>query len=366
MIFRQTYLENARTLVDAGESTTDLSIKDPCTVLWVRFQATNGANPNFYYPLHRCIQAIEIIDGAKVLYSLDGAQAWALACAQLGQAPLQRFSALGGDAQTCEIPIMFGRYWGDREFAFDPTKFVNPQLRVRWNLAVTRAVGIAGFLTGSMRLTVIPELMEGAPTPRALLMAKQHYSWTTAVGTEYIDMPRDYPYQAMMFRAALVAHHPYESISRLKLSCDASKVVPLDLATEDLIHLMMLREPKLTYRISDSLMNGDTFYSYLEELEDVSLNPEGNDDTVLGYFNYEYGSRLVSVFTAGVARVAVVNVGAHVHGYCPFGYIHVPFGDPAIPNDWLQAPMFGSVRLEMTGAHAGAAANLVLVQELPY
>ena len=364
MIFRDTYLENALPLADSGERTVDINVIDPITCLWVELRATNGAIDNQYNPVHGCIDTIEIIDGSTVLYSLDGRQALALACAQLGYMPNQRFTALGGDPATAALPILFGRYIGDREYAFDPSKFVNPQLRIRWNLAAVRAIGATSYVNLSARLTIIARVMEGATAPRAMLMAKENYTWVPAVGTEYIDLPRDYPYVGLMYRSVLVAHHPYDIVSNVRLNCDSGKVIPFDLRVENLIYMMNLTQPKLSYRESARVVNGQVLYMYLEELEDVSLNPEGAaGDAVVAYQNYEYGSQIAFAFLGGVAGVS--NVGVHCHGYCPFGYIYIPFGDPKVPSDWFQSKSFGSVRFEATGIHAGTAA-LCLVQDRPY
>ena len=364
MIFRDTYIENSLPLADSGERTVDINVIDPITCLWVELRATNGANRNVYNPVHGCIDTIEIIDGSTVLYSMDGKQALALACAQLGYMPQQRFSALGGDPAAACLPILFGRYIGDREFAFDPAKFVNPQLRIKWNLANVRAIGATSYVASSSRLTVVARVMEGAAAPRALLMAKENYTWVTAAGTEYIDLPRDYPYVGLLYNSILAAHHPYEIVSNMRLNCDSGKVIPFDLEVENLLYLMNLTQPKLEYRESAHVVDGETLYLYLEELEDVAVVAEtGAADTVVGYQNYEYGSQICRVHIAGVA--GVTNVGVHCHGYCPFGYIYIPFGDPKIPSDWFQSRSFGSVRLEATGVHAGTAA-LCLVQERPY
>jgi len=169
-----------------------------------------------------------------------------------------------------------------------------------------------------------------------------------------------------MFRGHRTAYHPFGVISAIKLNCDGGKYVPLDLDTEDLLYLLMLTQNKLTYRISDHLKNGDTFYSYLEELEDVSLNPEDTADCVAGYFNYEYGSKTVSIYVAGSASTSCRNIGAHVHGYCPFGYLHVPFGDGYDPNTWFPAPSFAGIRFEATGAVASGDCALCLIQDRPY
>jgi hypothetical protein len=364
MIFRDTYLENALPLADSGERTVDINVIDPITCLWIELRATNGAARNVYNPMHGVIDTLEIIDGSTVLYSMDGRQALALACAQLGYMPNQRFTALGGDPASAALPILFGRYIGDREYAFDPSKFVNPQLRIRWNLAAVRAIGADSYVNLSARLTIIARVMEGATAPRAMLMAKENYTWVPAVGTEYVDLPRDYPYVGLMYRSVLVAHHPYDIVSNVRLNCDSGKVIPFDLRVENLIYMMNLTQPKLEYRESAHVLDGETLYTYLEELEDVALVPEnGGADYVLGYRNYEYGSGPCRVHIAGAAGVA--NVGVHCHGYCPFGYIYIPFGDPKVPSDWFQSKSFGSVRFEATGIHAGTAA-LCLVQDRPY
>jgi len=363
MLHRYTYLEKDLALADSGEKTVNINVRDPITCLWVEVRNVNGASYNHHNPIHASISDIELIDGSDVIYSLDGYQAWAMACADMGFAPLQKFSALGGDVQSMAIPIMFGRFLGDTQYALDPSRFRNLQLRIKYNFGTASATTYT-TLTGT--LTVVAEVMEGAPAPSNLLTRREHYTWTSAVGTEYIDLPTNHTLRGLMYRSHLDAYHPFGIVSDLKMSCDADKYVPIDLAVEDLLFLQMLRQPKLNYRISDHLQNGSTFYSYLEELEDVSMNVEQvGYDTNVGYCNYEYGSRLVVMYTAGAAA-GYVNIGAHVHGFCPFGYIYVPFGDQKDGADWFPSPTFGSIRLEAKGAVASGSCALVLVEDRSY
>jgi hypothetical protein len=361
MLHRYTYLERDLALADSGERTVNVNVQDPITCLWVEVRNVNGATHNRNNPIHASISDIQLIDGADVLYSLDGYQALALASADLGFLPEQAFSALGGDYQKMQIPIMFGRWLGDTEYSLDPKRFRNLQLRVKWNFGTASATTFT-TLTGT--LTVIADVMEGAPSPRALVMRKEQYTWTAAVGTEYIDLPTNYPIRGLMYRSYVVAHHLFEVVDQLKMSCDAGKYVPIDLDVEDLVRLETLKQPKLEYRISDHMASGGTFTSYLVEKEDVAMIGEAVNDTVVGYDNYEYGSQIVRIFTAGVANGGT-NIGCHVHGYCPFGYLYIPFGDPYDPADWFPAASFGSIRLEARGIHAGDCA-LVLVQDRPY
>jgi len=367
MLHRFTYLEKDLALGNSGEKTVNINVRDPITALWLEMRCANGALYNHYYPLHRCVTDIEVIDGSDVLYSLDGYQAWAVSCADLGFAPHQKFSALAADPQTVAVPLMFGRGLGDPSYALDCTQFRNPQLRVKWDLATTRAVGTTGFADGGLTMTVIAETMEGGPAPTNLLMRKEHYTWTSAVGTEYIDLPTNAAYRGLMYRSYLASYHPFGIVSDIKLTCDAGKYIPIDLAVEDMLFLQMLRQPKLSYRISDHLKNGDTFYSYLTEMEDVAMIGEGGEpEVVVGYQNYEYGNQTVAVYNAGSASTQYRNIGAKVSGFCPFGYIYIPFGDPLDPSDWFPAESFGSIRFEAKGAVASGACNLVLVQDRAY
>jgi len=366
MLYRHTYLEKDRGIGDSGERTVDINLQEPITALWLEMRCANGAANNQHNPMHECISAIEIIDGADVICSVNGEQLLAMVCNDLGYFPHQRFSALGGDPQSLALPIMFGRYLGDKEFALDPSRFTNPQLRVKWNLATNQAVGAAGFATGGLTMTVIAEVMANAASPSGVLMRKEHYTWSTVVGTEYIDLPTDLPYRSLMFRGHKVAYHPYGVISDLKLNCDGGAFVPMDVAVEDLLYLEMMRQPRLDYRIVDYLADGDTFYSYLNELEDVQMISEQTYPLLIAYSNYEYGSRLVAVKFHDNTAQPTRNIGAHVHGYCPFGYIVVPFGDPGDPADWFPASTFQSIRLEAKGAVATSECDICLVQEKRY
>jgi len=363
MLHRYTYLEKDLALADSGEKTVNINVRDPVTCLWVEVRNVNGATDNQHNPIHASISDIELIDGSDVIYSLDGYQAWAMACADLGFAPLQRFSALGGDVQSMAVPLMFGRFLGDTQYALDPTRFRNLQLRIKYNFGTAAATK---YVTLSGTLTVIADVMEGAPAPTNLLTRREHYTWTSAVGTEYIDLPTNHALRGLMYRSYLASYHPFGIVSDLKMSCDADKYVPIDLAVEDLLYQLMLKQPKLNYRISDHLKNGDTFYSYLTELEDVQMICENVNDVVIGYDNYEYGNQSVRIYTAGAADTNLRNIGAHVHGFCPFGYIYVPFGAPADPGDWFPSPAFGSIRLEAKGAVASGSCALVLVEDRSY
>jgi len=363
---RWTYLEKDKALSDSGEMTSDITISDPITALWVEMRCANGASWNHNNPMHDCVSDIEVIDGAEVIHSLDAQQLLARACADLRYMPHQRFSELGGDPASIALPIMFGRSLEDTEYALDPKRFLNPQVRLKWDLATNQAVGATGYATGGLTATIIAECLEDVPAPKGFLLAKEHYTWTSAAGVEYIDLPRDRKYRGLLYKSYLASYHPYGVVSNVKLNCDGGKYVPLDVEVEDLLYLMMMRQPALRYRSASHLKDSDTLYSHLTELESVMAICENQGDVVPGYANYEYGNQTFWVYAAGSASGSYMNIGLEVHGYCPFGYIYIPFGRPEVVEDWFDPTIYGSVRLEATGAVASGACAVCVVQERLY
>ena len=367
MINRLVYLENAKVLADSGEVTVDITVRDPITRLWFYMSATNGGTTNAANPLGDCIDAAELIDGSQVLWSLDGRQALAHHTYRLGRMPKQVISELPSNPNEWHSAMHFGRFPGDPQYAFDPTRFVNPQFRFKWNLANVNAVGASGYLTATGRLTVVAEVLDGVPAPLGMLCAKEHYTWVTSSGgVEYIDLPRDLHYRAMMVRAYKAATYTNGVVSKLKLSCDGGKVIPFEIDMFDLLFLMAADGRVFDYRHVFHAGSGYTLYPLLKYEENLELISEDIADAVFMYPNYGYGSQTLTLEVAGVDYSPRCNIGAHVTGMCPLGFVWLPFGQPDDPSTWFDAPSFGSLRLEATGAVATGAGEIVLEQLRPY
>jgi len=157
--YRDVYLEKGKTLDDSGSLTIDISPIDPISEMVIRFQAKNGSNNNKAAPIPRVITKVEIIDGADVLFSMDGRLAYSLSYFMNRTTPHMFFAERGDATQFANIPLRFGRWLWDSEFALDPVKFRNLQLRITWNLAAVNALGSTGFLTGSAKLSVVARVI---------------------------------------------------------------------------------------------------------------------------------------------------------------------------------------------------------------
>jgi len=363
---RFTYLANRQGIADAGVLVIDIPIDEPITALWVDLRATNFATGNDDSPMHLCVQRIDLIDGANVIWGITGPELLGLTCAQLGFMPHQRFSALPGDPAGMQLPLMFGRFLGDTEYAFNPKAFTNPQFRIVWNLAAVNAIGANGFVTLSGTLSLIAEIMDQNISPRAMLAAREVFTYTSAVGTQFIDLPRDHTYKALMLRPVATTSHWWDVITRVRINLDGGKLVPIDMVGEDLQYMLNMRQPKLEYRESGHSPGGAQLICWLKEVESVALQCEVNAAYTFAYENFEYGQQQLRTWLASVASVNHVNMGVMCQGYAPFHCVYIPFGDGLKPDEWFQASNYGSVRLELTGAIAARAVSIVALQEEPY
>lgn len=366
MFLRKTYLQSRLSLPDSGEHTTDIAMREPITNLWVEFRCRNGATKNQNVTMADCISAIEVIDGSEVLFSLDGYMALALTANYHNCLPNQLVTELANTYQNLSVWIPFGRFVGDPTFAFDPTRYINPQIRVKWNLAAVQAVGANGFKTGDLSLTIVANVMEGGSSPSHVLMIKEIYSYVTAAGIEYIDLPTDYPYKALLFRADLAATAIYATVNNLKLQVNQEQFIPFNMRMTDLIRYQSAVEPLLHMDHVFFACDADVLQFILRYCETPIFISGSQDDTVYWYSGLGRGEGAIHVDHAAAAEGADSIIVAHVSGYCIHDCVWVNFGRQDEPGDYFPAPDFRSVRLEATGAVAAGKAFVALVQARPY
>lgn len=367
MLFRDYHIWDRLTLDDSGTKTADVKARDPITEILVQIRMQNGATDNNNNWVGRNVQSIELIDGAKVLWSLDGCEAFMAACDYLKRFPHSGFSEIESHNQYETYIMAFGRYFGDREYAFDPTKFVNPQVRITWNHSTVRDNTATSFVDGGVKGSIIARTMEGAPAPAKMLVWKQVKVWTTADGTvEYIELPVDYSYRKLMIRLDVAAYALSQLGETIKFNCDHGKYVPLDMRWYDFVRGLIARNPQLFYRHSWKHTSGDTGYCVLKQNEGVVLNCS-QPHRFAYYNNYGIGEAAVTVWDSdtGVADDGNHNLFANCMGWCPNRSIVYDFGVEDEPATWFPTREFNDVTVELIGETAAATGYLALQQELP-
>ena len=366
MLRRSTYLENRLVMADSGVVTLDVNVRDPITSLFFEFRATNGATSNIANHVAQNVLSVDLIDGSEVLMSLTGQQLAALTWYHRGYIPNTLMCEGPGAVQNMVAEMQFGRWHGDTVYAFDPARFKNPQIRVTWNLATVNPIGATGFVTASGLLTVIADVMEGAPSPQGMLTAIQHYQFVTpAAGNTYIDLPVDKRLKAVMLRSFLAATGGVAGVSNVKLSADQDKFIPLDVSKVDLQRYLSMKNPPFVYKTDFRASDGMTIFMALKNEDNVQLQPNWPQATT-SYINAGIGEGLYNQQTNDIADGNLRSPMAIVSGFIPYSAALIDLGEWDDPSTWLDATAFKSLRLILTHNVAAAACSVVLEQEKLY
>ncbi len=363
---RQLYLEDSLSLGDSGTRTINLDMRDPITALQLNFGATNGATSNLGNPIIHNITKVEVVDGSDVLFSMPGHILRGLFSHLGGKVISEYPTEQANDTPIEPLIIPFGRYLYDTEFAFNPSAFRNPQLKISWNLANVRAVGATGFVTASLTMNVIAHLMSDVPAPSGFFMTKDIYDFTSVgSGDERVDMPTDYPYRALAVRAYEISQDQVSNITNIKLSVDGDKEIPVDIETGDLRHFMMDYFPILEHSIKVRASNETVIETWMGLSVGGDVSP-GASGYIIGASEWWKAQLYPWVLThAGVAADNVVTFLTD-RGTCFEDTFVVPFGRLNDPETWLDVKAMNSLKLYLTNGDAGAKVDVALQQFRSY
>lgn len=222
MYYREVILEDDKTLADSGTETFDINILEPITELLLKYKVKNSTATAADVPPEKTISKIELVDGGQTYLSMTGYEAVAAAAYDKGRWPPHSYCEVLSSNQRITIPLLFGRYVGDPEFGFDPTRLRNPQLKFTW-------AKDALHLTGNVSLGISAKVMEGVAAPSKALFWKAVESWTGGTsGVKVVDMFSDYPWRRVMIRSFEADNVIETCISHFKLTCDADKLIVFD------------------------------------------------------------------------------------------------------------------------------------------
>jgi len=363
--FRDHYFERETTVADAATKIIDLNVKDPISYITVEYEATTGATSCKEHEIHDDIESIEIMDGSDVICSLDMQQWRALNFYENKKLPHAVLNENPGVVQEERCVMQFGRFKDDMEFYLDPTKFSNPQIRLKHSLDISAT---AGYATGTGKITVMGRLIEeGAQPYQGYLMAKEVVPITvSASGIEVINMPRDFPYRALLIQARYTLLRPDEVISRLKLSCDADREIPFDMYMEDLMDMNEQRfglaeqMKDIWTKDSDTCLTDiyDIRKAYLYSVIDKHLGAV----EALDAEKVTIGLYTLSTPTAPAAITSEIACKIAVEGIAPHGIVCVPFGDMNDADSWFDPRLYGDVELKLTKATTTGAVSVMLQQ----
>jgi hypothetical protein len=353
MQYRDVLIQDDKALDDSGSIPFDLNVQSPITELTLDFELKNDTSIVHDEPPEKAISKIEIVDGGQTYWSLTGQEAVAAACFDCGWWPTHRYNESLSEMQRITIPLRFGRYLGDPELAFTPTKLSNPQFKITWAKA-------SGHLAGSVTAGLWAKVMEDLAPPANCLMWKDIESFTSAAsGDKDVNLPRDYPWRRMLIRAYKSDTVPTSILTNFKLSCDVDKFVPFNLNVKEFRYLMQNRFGPYSLKKMDRVsqnsydqtwMAGDTFAS-------IAMETVGNPASAWATGSIMYQQTM--------AIAADLRSEVLITGYMPHSCFCHQFGDPDTPSDWFNPLTFGQEVLYLTQGAASAAVSVAMQQLRP-
>lgn len=366
MRWRDVVLREDHTLADSGTTIIPINITDQITAIFIKAQATNGATSCQNVRVHEDIDKIELVDGSEVLFSCSMLQAMALNFYETGRLPYFKWDEGAAAAQYDTCMILFGRYVGDKGLMLDPRKFKNLQLKITHSLTIS---GTAGFATTTGRLTVIAKAL-AMPTPLepgGCKVSKEIYSWSTAgAGDERVEFPVDRDHIGFMLRVFATTVGMHEHISRVKVTIDEDKYIPLDMRMLELIahnhdHFgEAIIQQKLLQTDADTFESRIGYLqSYLAnacaDLDYASIDAEDDGNLTLQLLTF--------AVTPTIAKATADHaVLVRAQGLCPFNTVYWRWDLPDRPNHTLRVDPLKSIIGKFTQATAAGAASIVCQQ----
>lgn len=356
MKYRRNELYHQQVLDDTGTKIIDLNFKDPLSAIGLQFEGTNGATSNKGNWMSDVVTKIEIVDGSDVLLSLSLKQAQAMQAYLTGKMPYINWEEAAGGTGKDEVMLLFGRKLWDPDYFLDLSKFSNPQLKITTDEDVIRAMGAAGWLSGSFKASITAFIIaEGAPAAKGFAMAKEVYNFTSATsGDEHVDLPRDHPYMALMLNSTIRGSDCHELITKMKLSCDSDKFVALDQYTkfyqeqhENLVDPFMVRA--LLFRKNGETVNFPIYYNPRFTGIPGSLGQSISTGWVWsGNMNFQLSDGAgAAVTTESVIRACFI-------GGSPQNSMYIPFGLLEDPESYFTVKEWNEIKLILTQGAAGA------------
>jgi len=333
----------------------DINLSDPISALVFDLQIHNSAAGSMTLHPLASISKVEIVDGSDVLFSLSALEMDALDWYNNKSFRSNYNYGLAGGYICRYVGLQFGRKLWDPLFAFDPTKFTNPQLKFTIDLD-------GGGLNPTYVKVAVHALCfdEKMISPVGFMMAKEIKSWVpTGAGHEYTDMPTDHVYRKLLLKCQTAGTEPGQLITSIKLSEDQDKRVIFDQQPNDLIRMLLAGWPQVE---EDYWFALNTSNRYLMIAPSQAVTAYGEVWAAVAVaqdpaFYDGDGGRLKTIAAANPS-----NTQIHVRGWLPHGVFLIPFGDQDDPDDWFDVTGIKSLRADVN-VFAAATGGLQLFLE---
>ncbi|KKL66778.1 hypothetical protein LCGC14_2141600, partial [marine sediment metagenome] len=331
-----------------------INLANPISQFQIVYESTSVGSTITKGHAAKCISRIELVDGSNVLFSLTGQECQALDFYHSKKEPANLNVYLNG--MNCEqvFNVNFGRFLWDPMFAFDPTKFVNPQLKITIDIDGGGSAPVAGFITVFANIFDEKEI-----SPVGFLSASEVVDYSMASAShEYVDLPTDFPFRKLLIRAQTEGAGLEYLIDTVKISEDNDRKIPLNLTMFEILrNISGWQRPFIEDLVIPAGAPSNNFYCTPAYWPTLGVAPwQGSAETHVGtVYGGDGGKGTLYVESTGG------NWTIHVQGYAPHGVIDIPFGLQNDQTDWYDFAKIGSLRLDIKSISGRSSSDKVQV-----
>ncbi len=359
MKYRRATILAQQDVTTAGTKTQDISLTDPISRIYVKFNHKNDGHDATAHPA-KCVSKIEVVDGSDVLMSLSGMQAEALHFYNTGECRGKELEYRNDVWGEMIFPLDFGRFLYDPRLALDPKKFANPQVKVTHNKE------LGGSAPDEATLEIFADVFdESPPTPDGFLTAREWYSFGLADDAyEYIDLPVDRIIRKLMILSLAADKSLDDQIAEVRLSEDNDKRLPFDMNMVDLMRIAAQYHGEYHEELVAMHSGVDTYNWYITPSNAANFQISPVFATAFVQTAHQRTGGYVDVITDNVCVWRAL-----VHGFEPHGAVPIEFGRQDDPDDWFDVAALGSLQLRLkAGSSTGtdSTAQQVIQQYRKY
>jgi hypothetical protein len=344
----------------------DLPEKGMLSALMVDYAAHCLYSTHPGLPVHKIFTKIEVlVNGSKVIKSFDAQQGRALAhtwgfdLSALGNYNRGRTS---GDVCFHTLPILFGRYPGDKEYMLDLEQYSNPQLRITYDASQTTVDGVtyAASATPFVRTGCAGLIWkDGNPGTKGYIKSTNIDTWATVASTvRTVEIPRGQHLLGVMQGARHLDDKLIDYIERMEITFDNGDWQPINHSYQQLKSLNAMwfsREVQQSMYLD--LATTDEVDTGVGEIAGFNFMSASGvvdaDQSALGHdptWNYTE-----VITTAGMNAWLI-----HIHGIFPHQNIYIPFTEYSEDADFgVDTTKWGRIDVKTTSGAAAAAGELL-------
>jgi hypothetical protein len=312
------------------------------------------------------ITRIEVlVNGSKVIKSFDMKQARALA--HFHGYDLSTLGCYGrgrttGDFTYWNIPIMFGRYAGDKEYMLDMEQYSNPQLRITYDLSQTTVEGVTYAVTATptLRTGVQGLIWKGAnPGTKGYIKSTNIDTWSNVVSTvRTVEIPRGQKLLGVMQGARHLNQKLIDYIERMEITFDNGDWQPINHSYQQLKSLeSMWFSREVNTVVKKDLATTDEIDTMVGEITNITfMSLSGAVTADKEAMSHDEVQNIDQFVATAAMRAYLVKC----QGVFPHQNIYIPMSEYSEDDAFgVDTTKWGRIDLKTTSGAGGTAGELL-------